>query len=187
MPDGPDYLTGSLVAGGLLAVLALVAALWRVAPGERLVIRRAGRVRAVAGPGLRLVVPLLDRTERVRVGPQQADLWCRAVSHDGVVALARARATFQVTDPDRYAVAPDAALDGACRAAEHVLRGFVTGHDLADLRWPGGRSGDLAARVPETDGLTATDLELLDLEVALRDQPPHRDGEVRGREEELWN
>lgn len=187
MSDEPDYLTGSLVAGALLALLALVAAVWRVGPEERLVVRRSGRIRAVAGPGLRLIIPLLDRATRVSVRPLQADLWCRTGSRDDVFALARGRAVFEVSDLHRYASDPDAALVRACRAAEQVLCGHIASRELGDLSWPGGQSRTLAARVPETAGLTATELELLDLEIPLRHQPVRSPVPDPDPEEASWN
>lgn len=161
MSDGPDYLVGSLVAAALLAFLALAAAFRRVGPDERLVVRRSGRIRAVAGPGLTMIFPLLDRATKVPVGPIEAGLGFRARACGDLPAFVRGRAVFRVSDPHRYAADPDTALDRACRAAEDVLRDAVEGpRPAADGR-------TLAARVPETAGLTAVDLEPVDLEFSL--------------------
>ncbi|WP_106397285.1 SPFH domain-containing protein [Actinocorallia populi] len=164
MSSEPDYLLGSLVGGVLLALLALAASVWRVGPDERLVVRRSGRVRAVTGPGLRFILPGLDRATRVPVRPLQAELWCRGATRAGAPVLIRGRATFRVSDPDRYATAPDLALDLACRAAEDVLR-----RSAASPAPAGGRA--LAAEVPETAGLTATDLEPLASAIPLQGRP----------------
>ncbi|GAA0962165.1 SPFH domain-containing protein [Actinocorallia libanotica] len=167
MSNEPDYLTGSLVGGVLFVLLALAAAVWRVGPDERLVVRRSGRIRAVIGPGLRFVLPVLDRATRVPIRPLQAELWCRGVTRDGAPVLIRGRAAFRVSDPDRYAAAPDEALELACRAAEDVLRRSAGTPAPAAAR-------DLAAAVPETAGLTATDLEPLAAAIPLPERhSPH--------------
>lgn len=166
MSDGPDYLLGSLVAAALLAFLVLAAAFRRVGPDERLVVRRSGRVRAVAGPGLTMIFPLLDRLTRVPVGPIEADLGCRTGACGDPPGFVRGRVVFRVSDPRRYAADPDAAFERACRAAEEVLCEAVASCG-PERRRPAVDGRTLASRVPETAGLTAVDLEAVDLEFPL--------------------
>ena len=64
----PEEITTNLIAGGLLALLALVllALAIRIVPEyQRLVVFRLGRVIGAKGPGLVLLIPFVDRGVRV--------------------------------------------------------------------------------------------------------------------------
>jgi hypothetical protein len=100
--------------------------------GQGLVITRAGRGSRTRAQGLALVVPLLDRVERLGTGPAPVQpLVARARTADGLPVVVCASAMVSVVDLSRVAaVAPD--VHGyAADVAEQALADAVAELELA--------------------------------------------------------
>ncbi|MFF5986649.1 SPFH domain-containing protein [Prauserella flavalba] len=167
--------SGGWVLGAVLVTLGLCLSLLRVVgEGQRMVLLRFGKVVAVRGPGLVLVLPVLRRGVRVPLGATRVDLlWIDAVTADGVPVTVNGSLLATVTDPATYIAAPRS--PGAIEAvAADQVRAFVRRRELAALAGPSrdaldavtGRIGDrVRGWGVEVDGL-----ELSRVEVRLGDE-----------------
>lgn len=125
------------VAG--LAALGMTAWAVRIVPRrERLAVFRLGRLVAVRGAGLALVIPVVERTVRVPAERWIVDaLWVRAVTEDGVPVTVNAAALAEVTDPAAYARRAEPADAATARAIEAEIVARVGARQLAELAtWP---------------------------------------------------
>ncbi|TYC09398.1 SPFH domain-containing protein [Actinomadura syzygii] len=170
-----------LVLAGLVAGAVAVSGLRRVAPSERLVVRRFGRTRGVRGPGLRYLLPLAESGVRVPMGPRPHHLWFKATTGDGVPVRVRALALVGTSDPVRYAEAAavlgGGGASGAQGAVEGALRAVVADRDLADLAslLADGDDAELVRRVDEAVrpwGATASLVSVTDATVPVREARP---------------
>lgn len=128
-PGGPQ--AAGLVLG--LLVLLLAAGSVRVVPEHsRLVVQRLGRLSRVAGPGVVLRIPGLDRVTEVSLRPTHLDLVVPALTRDGVPVRLHATALTRVSDPALATGSPDPATVVAAEL-EAQLSGAVARCSLAEL------------------------------------------------------
>jgi regulator of protease activity HflC (stomatin/prohibitin superfamily) len=128
----------TLVAIAMLAVLAAVlAAFIRPVPGEQgLVIRRGERVR-VATQGLALVLPSVDRVERISLRPITIEpLVVRADTRDGLRVVLTGSAMIRVVDLETAASATQNLFHDLAEMLEAESARSVGRLDLADLSEP---------------------------------------------------
>ena len=119
----------------VLLVLGVLAASVRVLKEyERGVAFRLGRLRPVLGPGLRLLVPGVDKLVRVdlrvvtlTIPPQEV------ITKDNVPARVNAVVLFQVTDPVRSVMAVENHAVATSQIAQTTLRSVVGRADLDTL------------------------------------------------------
>jgi membrane protease subunit HflK len=139
----------------LSAVLLLVAAylftgVTQIRPGERVVVRRFGRVTATPGPGLWIGLPwgmdridriAVDRVRRVAVGYQPEDEYGEGAPSGQLLTGDHNLVNIQVivhyaVDDDRlvaFAEQGERADDLVARAAETALAEWVAGQDIDDV------------------------------------------------------
>lgn len=153
-----------------LVIIAVTAA--RVVPErERLVVTRWGRVVRVAGPGLALRVPLLERWQVVSMQPSRMQLGVSAVSSDGVPVHVQVGAVCRTVQPSLSPLArPDPQV--ATRAALESIVAREVGHaevaDLLALRLS--LESALPKQLTATTsafGVSVAEVEIQDIEVRL--------------------
>ncbi|MGI8921541.1 MAG: slipin family protein [Solirubrobacteraceae bacterium] len=126
-----------LVGLGVLSVLALTLAAASVRvlrEYERGVVFRLGRLSELKGPGVVLLVPFVDRLERVslrtvtlQVPPQEI------ITRDNVPARVTAVAYFRVIDPNRSIVEIQDVLSATLQIAQTTLRSVLGKAELDTL------------------------------------------------------
>src|ERR1700679_4252044 len=101
---------------------------------ERAVVYRLGRLQQVRGPGLFLLIPLVDRSVKVDIRVATVTLDTQeTVSSDGVPVKVNAGLWYKIADANlavNGVVDPHAAI---VQAAETALREVIGQHDLDDL------------------------------------------------------
>src|SRR3954465_2990150 len=133
---------GTVIEGVLIAVVVILALVFAVAASsvrvlrgyERAVIFRLGRVIATKGPGLVLLIPAVDRMQRVslrtvtlNVPPQDV------ITRDNVTARVDAVVYFRVVDPNDAVVQVESFLKATSQIAQTTLRSVLGKADLDTL------------------------------------------------------
>ncbi|WP_059007498.1 slipin family protein, partial [Streptomyces specialis] len=116
--------TAAVVAAVLL--LLVLAAVKVVPEYERGVVFRLGRLTGARGPGLFLIIPLIDRMVRVSlrtvtmaIPPQDV------ITKDNVTVRVNAVTYFNVVDPNRSVVAIEDHIKGTSQIAQTTLRSIL--------------------------------------------------------------
>lgn len=155
----------------LLVVLAAVAANVRVLREyERGVVFRLGRLRPAAGPGLVMLIPLIDRMARVdlrtitmTIPPQEV------ITRDNVPARVNAVAYFRVTDPAKAVTEVEAYPVATSQIAQTTLRSVLGRADLDALLAERDELNDSLRRIideqTEPWGIKVTTVEIKDVEI----------------------
>ncbi|MGX4736521.1 SPFH domain-containing protein [Kitasatospora griseola] len=112
-----------LVAMGLVVLLAAAASVKRVGQNERGLVFRTGRLRErVLRPGTVVLVPFVDRLERVDVSETVVEVPFTGPAMDGRRARVEAVLTFWVVDPVVAATAVQNHRTAICQLALVVMR-----------------------------------------------------------------
>jgi len=123
-----------LIAVAVVALLLLVGAIRIVREYERVVVFRLGRLRGARGPGLVLIIPLIERTRSVNLQVDTADIPAQdLITKDNVTVRVEAAVFFRVVDPVKAVVAIRDYQHGVLRIAQTTLRATLGQHDLDDL------------------------------------------------------
>jgi len=123
-----------LIAVAVVALLLLVGAIRIVREYERIVVFRLGRLRGARGPGLVLIIPLIERTRSVNLQVDTADIPAQdLITKDNVTVRVEAAVFFRVVDPVKAVVAIRDYQHGVLRIAQTTLRATLGQHDLDDL------------------------------------------------------
>jgi len=123
-----------LVVLGAIALLLALSAIRIVREYERLVVFRLGRLHGARGPGLVLVIPLVERTRAVNLQVDTADIPPQdLITKDNVTIRVEAAVFFRVTDPIKAVVAIRDYKYGVLRIAQTTLRATIGQHNLDDL------------------------------------------------------
>ena len=134
---GPLPASGGLIVLIVVAVMALIALLSAVRivrEYERVVVFRLGRLRGPRGPGLVLVIPLIERTRWVNLQVDTADIPSQdLITNDNVTVRVDAAVFFRVVDPIKAVVEIRDYQHGVLRIAQSTLRATLGQHDLDDL------------------------------------------------------
>jgi regulator of protease activity HflC (stomatin/prohibitin superfamily) len=116
------------------AAAMLAAAVRILREYERGVVFRLGRLLGAKGPGLILLIPVIDRMVRVdlrtvtlNIPPQEI------ITHDNVPARVNAVAYFRVIDPVRSVIAVEQFLDATSEISQTTLRSVLGKADLDTL------------------------------------------------------
>jgi len=122
---------------GVIAAVALVLLLLSLRMAQeyqRAVIFRLGRLKGHRGPGLYLLIPLMERqvTVDLRTVTQQLDTQ-ETLSSDGVAVKVNAVLWFRAADPERTVVAVENWKLAVQQAAETGLRDTIGQSELDDL------------------------------------------------------
>ncbi|MFP6660447.1 MAG: slipin family protein [Myxococcota bacterium] len=126
-------LTFPLIAIGVLALLMLAG--FRVlAEYERGVIFRLGRFNGVKGPGLKWIIPLVDRMVRVGLREIVMDVPSQEViTRDNVSVKVNAVLYFRVLHPEKAIIQVENYLYGTSQLAQTTLRSVCGQAELDDL------------------------------------------------------
>jgi regulator of protease activity HflC (stomatin/prohibitin superfamily) len=128
---------GTLIGLGLAVVLVavLLAAAIKILPEyERGVIFRLGRIQRLRGPGLILIIPVVDRLVRVNLRTQTYDIPPQdVITEDNVTVHVNAVAYFNVVDAIRAVMAIDDYRFGTQQVAQTTLRSILGQTSLDDL------------------------------------------------------
>ena len=129
-------MTAAIIAAAVavVVVVVLVFSVTVLREYERGVVFRAGRVRPLYGPGIRLLVPLLDRLVRVdqrvvtlTIPPQEV------ITKDNVPARVNAVVMFRVVEPVKAIVAVENYSVATSQIAQTTLRSLLGRADLDTL------------------------------------------------------
>jgi regulator of protease activity HflC (stomatin/prohibitin superfamily) len=128
---------GDLVLLGIIlfaAFLLITAAIKIVKEYERGVIFRLGRLIGAKGPGLFVIIPLVDRMIKVDLRTITLDIPSQeAITKDNVTVKVNAVAYFRVVDPSRSVVAIEDYRRATWQIAQTSLRSVLGQSDLDEL------------------------------------------------------
>ena len=123
-----------LIVLAVLALLGLIGAIRIVREYERVVVFRLGRLRGARGPGLVLIIPLVERTRWVNLQVDTADIPPQdLITKDNVTVRVEAAVFFRVVDPIKAVVEIRDYQHAVLRIAQTTLRATLGQHDLDDL------------------------------------------------------
>ncbi len=119
----------------LVVVAILISAIRIVKEYERGVIFRLGRVRGGAkGPGLFLLIPLVDSMEKVDLRTVTMDVPPQdVITRDNVPARVNAVVYFRVTDPNKSVIEVENHVLATSQISQTTLRSVLGQKDLDDL------------------------------------------------------
>jgi regulator of protease activity HflC (stomatin/prohibitin superfamily) len=123
-----------LVIAGTLILLYLALALKIVQQYERGVLFRLGRVIGVREPGLRIIIPIIDRLPRVSLRIVTMPIQSQGIiTHDNVSVDISAVAYFRVVDAVKSVVAIENVNAAINQIAQTTLRKVVGQHTLDEI------------------------------------------------------
>lgn len=158
------------------AVLALVAASVRVLREyERGVVFRLGRVTSQRGPGLILLVPVVDRMVRVSLRTVTLTIPAQEIiTRDNVPARVTAVAYYRIIDPTRSVVEIENVLAATSQIAQTTLRSVLGKAELDALLSERERLNEHLQQIiddqTEPWGVKVTTVEIKDVEIPERMQ-----------------
>jgi regulator of protease activity HflC (stomatin/prohibitin superfamily) len=121
-------------AAVLLLVVILVSAIKIVPEYERGVIFRLGRVMGAKGPGLFVIIPIVDRMVRVNLQTVTMDIPPQdVITRDNVTVRVNAVTYFNVVDPVKATVVIQDYVLGTSQLAQTTLRSILGQVSLDDL------------------------------------------------------
>jgi regulator of protease activity HflC (stomatin/prohibitin superfamily) len=123
-----------IIAVAVVLLVLLASAIRIVREYERVVVFRLGRLRGARGPGLVLIIPLIERTRWVNLQIDTADIPPQdVITKDNVTVRVEAAVFFRVVDPIKAVVAIRDYQHGVLRIAQTTLRATLGQHELDDL------------------------------------------------------
>jgi regulator of protease activity HflC (stomatin/prohibitin superfamily) len=132
-----DFLSFFLSGGGIvliLLIILLIAAIKVVQEYERGVIFRLGRLQGAKGPGLFLIIPLVDRMLKVDLRVVTLDIPTQeAITRDNVTVRVNAVAYYRVIDPNNAIVQVEDYNKATWQIAQTSLRSVLGQSDLDEL------------------------------------------------------
>jgi regulator of protease activity HflC (stomatin/prohibitin superfamily) len=158
-----------------LAVTGMAASVRVLREYERGVLFRLGRLMDQRGPGLVMIVPGIDRMERISlrtitltVPPQEV------ITRDNVPARVTAVAYYRVVDPNKAVVEVQSYEEATLQVAQTTLRSVLGGADLDTLLGERERLNDSLQQIIDTQtepwGIKVTAVEIKDVEIPERMQ-----------------
>jgi len=126
-----DYLIGLVV----LALLGIIInAIKILREYERGVIFQLGRFWKVKGPGLIIVIPVIQQMERVDLRVIVMDVPTQdVISKDNVSVKVNAVVYFRVIDPEKAIIQVERYLEAISQLAQTTLRSVLGQHELDDM------------------------------------------------------
>jgi regulator of protease activity HflC (stomatin/prohibitin superfamily) len=122
------------VSVGIVAFFILVSAIKILKEYERAVIFRLGRLIGVKGPGLIILIPIIDRMNRVDLRTITLDVQPQdVITLDNVTVQVNAVVYFRVMEPDKAIVEVENYLFATSQLAQTTLRSVVGQHELDQL------------------------------------------------------
>jgi regulator of protease activity HflC (stomatin/prohibitin superfamily) len=163
-------LLGAVIAAAVVALFLLVLAVRILREYQRGVIFRLGRLIAQKGPGLILLIPVIDRMVRVDLRTVTLDVPPQEViTRDNVPARVNAVCYFRVVDPNRAIVEVERFLLATSQISQTTLRSVLGKADLDQLLAERERLNEDLQRIidEQTDpwGIKVTTVEIKDVEI----------------------
>ena len=123
------------VGFGVFVLLALVVSTFRILREyERGVIFQLGRFHGVKGPGLVIVIPLLQQMVRVDLRTIVLDVPTQdVISRDNVSVKVNAVIYFRVVEPDKAIIQVVNFMEATSQLAQTTLRAVLGKHELDDM------------------------------------------------------
>lgn len=119
---------------GAMVFLLLVSAFRILREYERGVIFMLGRFYGIKGPGLILVIPLIQQMERVDLRTVVMDVPSQdVISRDNVSVKVNAVVYFRVIDPDKAIIQVKDYLEATSQLAQTTLRSVLGQHELDEM------------------------------------------------------
>jgi regulator of protease activity HflC (stomatin/prohibitin superfamily) len=129
-----ETFTGSFMFLAFLAVIFLFMSVKVLNEYERGVIFRLGRIIGAKGPGLMILIPVVDRMVRVDMRTVTMDVPAQdAISRDNVTIKINAVVYFRVVEPNRAVVEVENYLLATSKLAQTTLRSVVGQVELDEL------------------------------------------------------
>ena len=124
-----------LFVGIPVAVLALIAASLKILPEyERGVVFLLGRFQRVKGPGLRIVVPVIQRLVRVDLRVRVLDVPTQdVISRDNVSVHVNAVVYYRVMDAEKAIIQVEDFMLATSQLAQTTLRSVLGQHELDEM------------------------------------------------------
>lgn len=118
----------------IFAVAFLLSAFKILTEYQRAVIFQLGRFRGVKGPGLIIVIPVLQQMVRVDLRTIVMDVPTQdVISRDNVSVKVSAVIYFRVIDPERAIIQVENRVEATSQLAQTTLRSVLGQHDLDDM------------------------------------------------------
>ena len=119
----------------VVAVLAIIASALKVIPEyERGVVFFLGRFQSVFGPGLRVVLPVIQNMVRVDLRTIVMDVPSQdVISKDNVTVKVNAVLYFRVVDPEKAIINVENYYAATSQLAQTTLRSVLGQHDLDEM------------------------------------------------------
>ena len=125
---------GPLVFVLIVLLLLLFSALKILFEYERGVIFQLGRFSAVKGPGLIIVIPIIQTMRRVDLRTIVLDVPTQdVISRDNVSVKVSAVIYFRVIDPQKAIIQVENPVEATSQLAQTTLRSVLGQHDLDDM------------------------------------------------------
>jgi len=129
-----DTIVAVAIFVGIIVVLILASAIKVLREYERGVVFRLGRIQPVKGPGLFLIIPIIDKILIVDLRVIVMDVPSQEViTKDNVPAKVNAVVYFKVLDPEKAVVQVTNHILATSQIAQTTLRSTVGAHELDDL------------------------------------------------------
>lgn len=121
------------IVGGIVLIF-LISAFRVLREYERGVIFFLGRFYSVKGPGLIIVIPLIQQMERVDLRTIVMDVPSQdVISHDNVSVKVNAVVYFRVIEPDKAIIQVENFLEATSQLAQTTLRSVLGQHELDEM------------------------------------------------------
>jgi regulator of protease activity HflC (stomatin/prohibitin superfamily) len=118
----------------ILVIALIVAAIKILREYERGVIFTLGRFTGVKGPGLILVIPGIQKMEKVDLRVQVMDVPSQdVISRDNVSVKVNAVVYFRVLDPEKSVIQVEQVRDATSQLAQTTLRSVLGQHELDEM------------------------------------------------------
>lgn len=158
------------IATGVVGGLLLAASVKVVAEWERMIVLRLGRFHALAEPGLRFLIPVLDTPIFVEMRVQALDIQRQqAITKDNVPVLLNGVIFFKVADPEAASLRVESYRVAVYRMAQATIRDVVGRLSLDELLSHQDRLEDEVARAVDVAskqwGLHIDAIKLEDIDV----------------------
>jgi regulator of protease activity HflC (stomatin/prohibitin superfamily) len=154
----------------LIAVFLLASAVKILREYERGVVFRLGRLQGARGPGLTLLLPLIDRMVRVELRTVTMDVPPQdIITRDNVPARVTAVIYFRVVDPNKSVVEVENVTLATSQISQTTLRSVLGQKDLDDLLTTRDDINDELQRIideqTEPWGVKVSAVEVKDVEI----------------------
>jgi len=118
----------------MIVIIFLAAAIRILREYERGVIFTLGRFTGVKGPGLIILIPFVQRMERVDLRIIVLDVPTQdVISHDNVSVHVNAVVYFRVVDPEKAIIQVENFYTATSELAQTTLRSVLGGHELDEM------------------------------------------------------